>query len=234
VVLAAHGVLDSTTYRPLRDQIIKAALDAPRAVIVEVTDLAVPAPSAWAVFTSARWHVNRWPQVPIVLVCEHEAGRSAIARNGISRYLPLYPDIDSAVDGIHRHGSPRVRQRAYTELSANVVSLRRGRDLITEWLTAWSCAELIPVAKVVVTTLVENVLQHTVSAPGLRVEYNSETVTVAVSDTSRAPASAREDWAAEDPPSGLRILSALTRIWGNAPTPSGKTVWAVIGPENRL
>jgi hypothetical protein len=35
-------------------------------------------------------------------------------------------------------------------------------------------------------------------------------------------------------PSGLHIVGALCRAWGNAPTSSGKTVWAVIGPENRL
>jgi hypothetical protein len=26
----------------------------------------------------------------------------------------------------------------------------------------------------------------------------------------------------------------MCRMWGNSPTPTGKTVWAVIGPENRL
>ena len=36
------------------------------------------------------------------------------------------------------------------------------------------------------------------------------------------------------PPSGLGIISVLCRMWGNAPTPTGKTVWAVLGPENRL
>ena len=81
-VLKADGVLDTTTYRALRDRIIKAALEEPAAVIIDVTRLTVPAESAWVVFTSARWHVGGWPEVPIMLVCEHFAGRSAIARNG--------------------------------------------------------------------------------------------------------------------------------------------------------
>ena len=34
--------------------------------------------------------------------------------------------------------------------------------------------------------------------------------------------------------SGLAIVSALSRAWGSTPTSSGKTVWAVIGPENQL
>ena len=57
VLLTVRGTLDSITYRSLRDQIIKAALDEPKAVIVDVTHLGVPAESAWVVFTSARWHV---------------------------------------------------------------------------------------------------------------------------------------------------------------------------------
>ena len=89
-LLTARGVLDTTTYRSMRDHIIKAALDEPAVVIVDVSSLLVPAESAWVVFTSARWHVGRWPEVPIMLVCEHLAGRSAITRNGVSRYVPVY------------------------------------------------------------------------------------------------------------------------------------------------
>ncbi len=96
-------------------------------------------------------------------------------------------------------------------------------------------AELIPVTKVVVTAFVENVLQHTDSNPSVRLEFDGSAVTVAVEDTSHLPAGPRE----EPPkpytvPSGLHIVGALCRAWGNTPTSSGKTVWAVIGPENRL
>jgi hypothetical protein len=44
----------------------------------------------------------------------------------------------------------------------------------------------------------------------------------------------REDVDVTGAPSGLKIVGALCRAWGNAPTPTGKTVWAVIGPENKL
>jgi hypothetical protein len=232
-VLTPRGVLDSSTYRSLRDRIIKAALEEPLAVIIDVTDLVVSAESAWAVFTSARWHVTRWPEVPIALVCEHIAGRAQIARNGVARYVPVYPTIQSAMDGLSvlpRH----VRRRAHAQLPAQMASLQRSRELVAEWLTTWSQSELIPVAKVVVTALVENVLKHTESAPGIRVESDGTSVTVAVEDASHVPAGLHEDPVHSDVPSGLRIVGALCRVWGNSPTPSGKTVWAVIGPENSL
>lgn len=93
-----HGVLDSSTYRTLRDEIIKAALDEPAAVVVDISDLEVPTESALAVFTSARWHVGSWPEVPIMLVCRTIAGRSAVARNGVSRFVPVHPSVEAAMD----------------------------------------------------------------------------------------------------------------------------------------
>jgi hypothetical protein len=233
-VLTPRGVLDSTTYLSLRDKIIKAALDEPRAVIVDVTDLAVPAGSAWSVFTSARWHIDRWPDVPVLLVCRHVAGRSAIARNGITRYVPVYATIATAIDVVSHGEPPQLRHRARTELPAQLTSLTRARELVTEWLTAWSQSDLIPVAKIVATAFVENVLAHTVSSPSLRLEFDGSVVTIAVEDESVVPAGVREDPAPNQAPSGLRVVAALCRAWGNAPTPTGKTVWAVIGPENRL
>ncbi|HUO41039.1 MAG TPA: hypothetical protein VMU34_25765, partial [Mycobacterium sp.] len=68
----------------------------------------------------------------------------------------------------------------------------------------------------VVTVFVENVLQHTKSAPVVRLE-----------------ASARRECSRHgtDEVSGLAIIAALCRTGGTAPTASGKTVWAVIGPR---
>ncbi|KUH86491.1 sulfate transporter [Mycobacterium sp. GA-1999] len=231
-VLTPDGVLDSRTYRPLRDVIIKAALDEPRAVIVDITKLEVPAESALAVFTSARWHVDRWPEVPIILVCEHADGRSAIVRNGINRWVPVYPTIHDAVEALGQPPPLKSRRRARAYLPGGMASLRRTRELVDEWLTAWTQPELIPVAKVIATAFVENAVAHAASDPNLRLESDGSAVTIAVEDASRLPAGIRESGGG--PPTGLRIVTALCRAWGNAPTPSGKTVWAVVGPENRL
>ena len=234
-VLRADGFLDSTTYRELRDAIIKAALDEPRAVIVDVTRLVVPAPSAWAVFTSARWHVTQWPDVPMGLACAHREGRDALRRTGVSRYVPVYTSIERAVDALAGTQGHHERHRRRAELAATSSSVGLARDLVTEWLTHRDRPELISVAKLVVTVFVENVLQHTQSAPAVRLESNGTTVTVAVADESSTPA-ARREWSERggDEVSGLAIVAALCRAWGSSPTSSGKTVWAVIGPENQL
>lgn len=232
-VLTMLGVLDSSTYLNLRDAIITAALEEPAAVIVDVSALTVPAPSALAVFTSAQWHVERWPVIPILLVCTDDDGRRALDRNGVAQYMGVYQSLTSALDALKDRTS-HDRRRARAVLPEDLTSLRRARDLIEEWLTAWSQQELIAVTKVIVTAFVENALQHTADPPTVRLETDGTLVTVAVEDCSHAPAAVRDELAGRQVPSGLQIVAALCRSWGNAPTPSGKTVWATVGPENRL
>jgi anti-anti-sigma factor len=233
-VLTADGVLDSSTYRGLRDTVIKVALDEPRAVIVDVNGLSVPSDSAWSVFTSARWHVSTWPDVPILLVCAQPQVRRAITICGVARYVPVHPTRESALDAA-RGQSLRVRRRARTQLPATKASGALARATVTEWLTGWDKRGLIPVAATVATVFIENVLEHTDSAPVLIVESYQDTVTVAVEDGSD-----HQPGRHEDPDrgaaivSGLAIVSALCRSWGSTPTSSGKTVWALVGLENQL
>jgi len=127
-----------------------------------------------------------------------------------------------------------VVRRAEMRLAADLTSLRESRRLVREWLTAWSQTELIPVALVVVNVFVENVLEHTGSVPMMRIESDGVTATIAVYDDSSAPAERLPPPAKGLDVSGLAIVEALSRAWGSTPTSSGKTVWAIIGPENQL
>jgi hypothetical protein len=232
--VTVEGVLDSITYRGFRDAIVKAALDEPRAVIVDVNKLSVPSESAWSVFTSARWHVSVWPDVPIVLVCELPRSLRAITARGVSRYVPVYPTRQSALDAVRSQSLP-TRHRARTQLPDTRVSVGLARAMVTDWLTRWDKSELVPTAATVATVFVENVLDHTDSAPVLIVEKYNDTVTVAVEDGSDQPPARHEDRdRGADIVSGLAIVSALCRAWRSTPTASGKTVWAVVGPENKF
>jgi anti-anti-sigma regulatory factor len=233
-LLAVEGVLDTTTYLKLRDSIIKAALDEPRAVFVDVNALEVPSSSAWSVFTSARWHVSTWPDVPVVLITGRPEHQSTIARTGVTRYVPAHTSVDAALATLGDEG-PCTRRRLRTELPATLASLRTARAMVADCLGAWSQCDLAPVATVVANVFVENVLQHTTCAPVMVVESNGSLVSISVRDDSVAPAVRHEDpYRGGDPVSGLAIVASVCRAWGSMPTPSGKAVWAVIGPENQL
>ncbi|BBZ37994.1 STAS domain-containing protein [Mycobacterium conspicuum] len=232
--LKLAGALDAASYRMLRDTMIKAALDEPRAVLVDINDLSVSSPSSYSVFASARWHVSVWPDVPILLVCADPRRRQAITRSGAARYAPVHPTGEAALAMV-ADGSPAARRRARTQLPADAVSIGLARHSVADWLTAWGQEELTAVAGLVATIFVDNVLAHTDSAPLLIVENYQDTVTVAVQDGSRTPASLHEDSdRGAEIVSGLGIVAALCRAWGSTPTPTGKTVWASVGRENRL
>lgn len=229
-LLTAEGVLDSSTYLRLRDAIVEAALDKPQAVLVDVNRLEAPAPSAWAVFTSARWLVDTWPAVPIHLVCKCADRRNIITRHGVTRYVRLHPTLETALRAVTDIQPARLR--AGTELPAALASLRAAREFVTRRLTEWRYQELIPVATVVANVFMENVLQHTVGGSVLVLETDGHTVTVSVRDGSSTPAVRHEDSRrGADLVSGLAIVASVSRAWGSAPTPAGKTVWAVVGPE---
>ena len=233
-ILVADGVLDSSTYRTVRDAVIKAALDEPRAVIVDVNGVSAPSASAWTVFTSARWHVSTWPDVPILLVCAQPRLRRDIISSGVARYVPVYATRTLALDAA-RGRSFRLRRRARIELPRSRGSLGLARGVITDWLTKWDSREVVPVAATVATVFVENVLEHTDSAPVLIVESHADAVTVAVEDCSdRLPGRHEDAYRGAEIVSGLAIVSALSRTWGSTPTSSGKTVWALVCRENLI
>jgi hypothetical protein len=233
-LLTVEGVLDSSTYLQLRDAIIKAALDEPRAVLVDVKKLGVPTPSAWSVFTSARWHVSIWPDVPVVLICEQSERRSAIAHTGVTRYVPAHATVDAALAALD-DGGRCARRRVRAEFPAALASLHTARMLVAECLSTWSHGALTPVATVIVNVFVENVLQHTTCGPEVVLESDGTVVSISVRDDSVAPAVRHEDpYRGGNPVSGLAIVASVCRAWGSMPTSSGKAVWAVVGPENRL
>ena len=209
--LMVTGVLDGTTYRGLRDAVIKAALDEPRAVIVDVNKLSVSSESAWSVFTSARWHVSVWPDVPILLVCEHQRSLQTITATGVSRYVPVYPTRDSALNAATDRSS-HGRRRAKTQLPCTRVSVGLARAMVTDWLTQWDKRELIPAAATVATIFVENVLDHTESAPVLIVPRS---VLVRPSPILTPPGP--DDWDLERPV-GKQQVSLQARSSQSSPT----------------
>lgn len=231
--LKIGGVLDSSTYSEIRDCVIEAALAEPTAVLVDVSGLHAPAESAWIAFTSARWHVSVWPDIPVVLVCDHAQGRSSIARSGATRHISVHPDEMAAARSVRDWYIPR--RRASADLATTRERVRRARTLLSRWLAVWDRSEMVVTASTVASILVENTLVHTTGGATLILEAIDDHITVAVSDGSRTPAARHEDsTTGAHTVSGLAIVSALSRSWGCTPTASGKTVWALIGPENRL
>lgn len=231
-VLTLVGALNAGTYASIRDSIVKAALDEPDAVVIDVTGLSVREDPAWAVFTSACWQVAEWPNVPIAMVCAHGQGRNAAQRNGITRYVPMYATLESALDELSVDGLHRYRRRSRASLPSQPSSIRRCRELTTRWLTEWARTDFIYVVSTVATELVEAALADTDRDFALRLETDGSTVSVAVQHVGIVNRVRRKS--ARDNVSGLDLVAGNSRAWGNYTTSAGNTVWAVVGPENRF
>jgi hypothetical protein len=228
-VLRMVGTLDALSYRSVRDRIVKAALEQPRSVIVDIDDLAVPRDSALAVFTAARWLIHEWPGVPLVVVCSQACRRWGLARNGICRYVAVHAHLGAALGAEYPQ---RCRRRARVTLPGDRGSAALARDFVATWLTRWQRPEMIVAAKVVVTELVQNVLDHTASRPRVRLETDGAIIVVAVEDDDPSPAKMTE----KGPGTvgmGLRMVDAVSAGWRNASTANWKVVWAALDAPKR-
>jgi hypothetical protein len=231
-VLTVRGVLGHLTYLPLRDAIVKAALDEPAAVVIEISDLRIHDDPALSVFTSARWQVSEWPDTPIGLVCTSAHRLKALRHKAVTRYVPAYPSLQSAIADLAADASRRYRQRVRAELPALKSSTVRSRELTTQWLTAWGRTDFITAVSVVATELVQMALAETDGPIALRLETDGSTIKVAL-QFSRAATVVRQK-SRSDTVSELDLIAGSCRVWGSHIGAAGDTIWVVLGPENRF
>lgn len=230
-VLAISGTLDSTTYLAVRDAIVAAAVDTAGPLVVDVRTLSVPARSAWSVITSAAFMIRRWPGVPLAVVADAQQCRQ-LSDTAVTRSVPAFSELDTALDHLDGHVETVVTHRLRTTISRNESAVATARVLVAHEVEEWN-AKYAKLALVVTTVLVSNVVAHTDSDPDLRVEvHGDDRLVLAVGDRSPRPPMRTEDRHGRIPvASGLALLSALTMQWSYTPTGDGKTVWAVIGPD---
>jgi anti-sigma regulatory factor (Ser/Thr protein kinase) len=222
-VVRAVGALDVTTYRLLRDALVKLAVEQPRAVIVDVTGLDLGRESALTVFVSAWLQVSDWPGVSILLAAGTERQR-AVLRGAVSRYVPHHPTVAAAVAA---SSSPPHARRAVLDLAAVAVAARLARVFVRDTCGGWGLSHLVPAVAATATELVENAVRHAGTPAQLRLELRPRTLTVAVRDRSPVPAVLVERLPGEHGGNGMRIVSHLAAAWGCSPhLAGGKVVWA--------
>ena len=93
--------------------------------------------------------------------------------------------------------------------------------------------DLVEDVLLVITELVDNVVQHTDDGGELCLRRDDGTVLVEVHDHSRVfPRLQRQDHKRPGG-RGLLLVAALTETWGSRPTDTGKLVWARLGGNAR-
>ncbi|MBB5915320.1 hypothetical protein BJY24_004232 [Nocardia transvalensis] len=226
-VVRPAGTLNSLTYRRFRDDLVKFAVDAPRAVIVPIDALTIGDDPALTAFSGAWLRVSTWPAVPILVVAASADQRARLRAGAVDRFVPVLHTVRSAADSLTEQPQ---RRRATLDLALTAASGRRARRFVEDICRQWTTPATVGAdARLIATELVENALIHadTDADIELRLELRRGMLTVAVSDSDPRPAVLREP--GHGRPGGLHVLAHIARAWGCTPRrPRGKVVWATI------
>lgn len=228
VVVRPTGLLDLTTYRAMRDGLLKCAADGPSAVIVRLDEgFECATPAFMSVFTTVWMRVSEWPGVPIMLVAESPGYRHVLATGGAGWMVPRFTALPDALAAI---GQPPDRRRDETQLPKTVLSALLARHFVREACGRWSLGHLVDNAVIVATELVENAVRHGQSAPVLRLELRTRRLTIAVRDENPDPPQELTAETLRPGGRGITMVASLSRVWGCTPwVGGGKVVWAVLG-----
>lgn len=88
------------------------------------------------------------------------------------------------------------------------------------------CAEpVVETAELLITELISNAVRHAASPPVMRIDVESGTVRVAVSDTSPKTPDVRQPDLEAEGGRGLLLVESLATSWGWTRTSDGKQIW---------
>lgn len=238
VILAVHGLWGVPLRRDTHVAIRKCLSEHPGALIIDLQDVQDPyATSVSLWFTARRAGAAMDPPVEVAVCAPAETPIvDRLRRLGSALFLPVYPSVAQAcaVMTERRPLTALIKMR----LSADPWSAARVRALVTEACAAWDLPELADRARLVVSELVANAVQHAAPPITVFVSRRGDGLHLAVRDGDpRLPQ--RLDVPPARPGSlpsrglGLAAVHAAASVWGAMPTTGGKAVWATIRPSTR-
>lgn len=221
-IVVPTGRLDVASYRQLRDHLLKVGTDGPRAVVVDLTGLAIDSDSSLAIFPAVQTRLAQWPGIQLLLVTGVALARTLLSR---SRAARVHTSVSDAVAAIDDHSPRRV---ARIRVPNAVTSPRIARDFARSTCAGWGLGALVDDTVLLVGELVSNAVMHTASAPLLRLGLRRDLFSVAVYDDLAGEVNMR-DPGSGDGIHGLLLVAQIARVWGCSPTPAGgKVVWATL------
>ncbi|MGH3547342.1 MAG: ATP-binding protein [Pseudonocardiaceae bacterium] len=232
LVVRPVGELIPETYERLRDGLVKYAAEEPAAIVVDLAGMRAAIASLLTVFPTVRDRISDWPGVALVLAAARPPLRALLEVSAAPRFVPTYPSISEALDGLN---AAPARRRCQTELPCDLASARLARKLVGKACHEWGVPGMVPAAEVVASELTDNMVSHARSAGWLRLELRSDLLTIAVADADPRPPLLRVPGLRAAGGRGLVLVDKLSRRWGTASrSPQGKVVWAVLTVASRM
>jgi hypothetical protein len=160
-----------------------------------------------------------------------------LRRLGGPPHLPVFPTMPLAEAALAAR-SPAATDRLLRRLPAHPDTPALARNLVTEACAAWRLREVLHPARLVMSELAGNAVEHAGGSEiVVVVERRGDAVHLVVADGDPRPPRLIE-WPSTPPGSvwdsrgqGLRTVRAAAAAWGVLPTADGKLVWATVRPR---
>jgi anti-sigma regulatory factor (Ser/Thr protein kinase) len=235
-ILAVRGVWNRKLWRETSMALRKCFAEHPAALIVDLSALddrgAESAPT-W--LTAQGVAAGMQPPVQLALCVSPDLVLAdRLQRMGARRFLPVYAKVRQARVAIESRLP--LTDRLPLSLAAVPESPGLARDLVASACRAWGLANLLMPARLVVSELVTNAVQHAGTGITVVVSRRGAGLHLAVADADRRlprlpePAALRLGSPLDERGRGLLTVHAMATVWGAMPTADGKVVWATIRP----
>ncbi|MFJ7903668.1 SpoIIE family protein phosphatase, partial [Streptomyces sp. NPDC096198] len=114
---------------------------------------------------------------------------------------------------------------AATDLPCSARSVPAGREFLDKTLVAWDCTERTDDARLLLSEILTNAVQHAQGPLGVHVCRTDTDLTVEISDRSHHLPQPRQAADDEECGRGLLLVRTVADDWGVRPTDEGKTTW---------
>jgi hypothetical protein len=210
--------------------------DHPEALIVDLSGLSDPRTESAATWIGARRAAAALhPPLELALCVPPDLPLAHhLQRLGSREHLPIYARVRQARVAIA--GRLPVGDRMCVTLPPEPEAPSIARNLVGDACLAWGLAELLHPARLVMSELVINAVEHAGTEMTVVVTRRGSGLQLAVADCfDEHPQLIKLCWPRRDYPldergRGLQTVAATATAWGSLPTPTGKVVWANLQP----
>lgn len=236
-VLTVYGNWDRALSRDTFLALRKCLGEHPAGVVLDLRALTDPHAASASTWLTAR-RVGDAMEPPAEIVAA-VAGGSVLAdrlhRLGGSRHLPVFGTLGQARAALAARLPPI--DRVLLRLPADPDTPALARNLVTEACAAWRLPGVLYAARLVMSELAANAVEHGGSPIVVAVARRGDGLHLVVADGD--PRLPRLVEPADHPPGrlwetrgqGLRTVRAAAAAWGALPTADGKLVWATVRPR---
>jgi hypothetical protein len=235
-LLAVCGTWDSQLWTATTAAVRRCLADQPEALIVDLSGLDDPRTLSASTWVAARRAAaDAEPPVQLALCVPPELPLAdRMQRLGDGRCLPIYAKVRQARVAIA--GRLPVAQRVSVTLLPEPEAPSLARNLVADACLAWQMVELLHAARLVMSELVTNAVEHAHTPMTVVVTRRGSGLHISVADeVAQAPrvirlARPRRGQPLDERGRGLLTVSETATAWGWLPTRSGKVVWATLQP----